>query len=183
MSEWDSWGADKGGLDMIVVIVGGPRPLLSALWGRLSNKSRLLAGDRAVHRCHQQVPCNEDGRGLGARGREGVEAYQFQVRETSRWTLTPGTKKEAATGFGRQVDTELLYSSTWTDRSLQLNNSHCRQTGRQTKSQGISGQKPNKQGARRLMIGPRGQRMMVWNLRGPKSRGPRDGGRPPPSFW
>lgn len=38
-------GGDKGGLAIIVVIVGGPRPLLCALWGRLSNKSRLLAGD------------------------------------------------------------------------------------------------------------------------------------------
>lgn len=77
MSEWDSWGV-KGGLDMIVVIVGGPRPLLRALWGRLSNKSRLLLG--TVHRCHQQVPCSEDGRGRGVAGREGSRPINFRSR-------------------------------------------------------------------------------------------------------
>lgn len=72
-------GGDKGGLAMIVVIVGGPRPLLCALWGRLSNKSRLLLG--TVHRCHQQVPCREGGRAGVVAGREGVRSYQFQVKE------------------------------------------------------------------------------------------------------
>lgn len=60
-------GGDKGGLVMIVVIVGGPRPLLRALWGRLSNKvEAALLG--TVHRCHQQVPCSEAGQGPGGRG-------------------------------------------------------------------------------------------------------------------
>lgn len=84
MSEWDSWGS-KGGLDMIVVILGGPRPLLRCLWGRLSNKSRLLMG--TVHRCHQQVPCREGGRGQGGLGWGGVEAHQFQVREHANGPL------------------------------------------------------------------------------------------------
>ena len=167
---------------MIVVIVGGPRPLLSTLWGRLSNKSRLLAGDRAVHRCHQQVPCNEDGRGLGVWGQGGGPGLSISGQGNDQMDPDPWDP-EAATGFGRQADQlTQLYSSTWTARFLQLNNSHCRQTGRQTKRQGISRQKPNNHGGRRLIC-PRGQWIMVWHLRGPKSRGPRDGGRPPPSFW
>lgn len=66
------------GYDSSTVIVGGPRPLLRALWGRLSNKSRLLLG--TVHTCHQQVPCNEDGRGRGVSGREGSRPINFRSR-------------------------------------------------------------------------------------------------------
>lgn len=64
---------------MIVVIVGGPRPLLRALWGRLSNKSRLLCWG-PVHRCHQQVPCNEGGRGRGVWCGEGSSLINFRSR-------------------------------------------------------------------------------------------------------
>lgn len=78
-SEWDSWGV-KGGLDYDSSNSWfGPRPLLRALWGRLSNKSRLLCWG-PVHRCHQQVPCDESGRGRGVWGGEGSSLINFRSR-------------------------------------------------------------------------------------------------------
>lgn len=63
---------------MIVVIVG-PRPLLRALVGKVVQQvEAALLGP--VHRCHQQVPCNEDGRGRGVWDGEGSALINFRSR-------------------------------------------------------------------------------------------------------
>lgn len=81
MSEWDSRRV-KGGLDMVVVvvvIVGGPRPLLRALWGRLSNKSRLLCWRQYID-VISKFPAAKEGRGRGVCARERSVPINFRSR-------------------------------------------------------------------------------------------------------
>lgn len=176
MSEWDSWGV-KGGLDMIVVIVGGPRPLLRALWGRLSNKSRLLLG--TVHRCHQQVPCNKTAGAGGSRTGRG-RGLSISGQGTSRWTLTLGTGSR-----NRSRETQ---RQQWIDGQVPA------AVMQRIQESGNQRTEPNR--ATRKLVGLGGNWMIettsrtirdqTWSrlrfqqVRGPKSRGPRDGGRPPP---
>lgn len=77
-SEWDSWGV-KGGLDYDSSNSWWSQTLAACPVGKVVQQvEAALLGP--VHRCHQQVPCKEDGRGRGVWGGEGSRPINFRSR-------------------------------------------------------------------------------------------------------
>lgn len=113
-SEWDSWGV-KGGLDYDSSNSWWSQTLAACPVGKVVQQvEAALLG--TVHRCHQQVPCNEGRQGQGGLGWRGVTSYQFQVKERARarWTLNLGT------GRGNRARERQEIQSGLTARFLQL---------------------------------------------------------------